>query len=70
MDALRLIPALLGMPSLAAAERALLARHLGRNLSRIERMVGFTIIERTRPLTTTGPGQKLLARVERLFREL
>jgi hypothetical protein len=62
LDQLRLILALPGMPSLAAAERALGARDLRHSLRRIERVAGFTIIERTRPLTATARGRAFLWR--------
>ncbi len=61
-DNLRLICALPSMPSLSAAERALASPGIRHHLLRIERMVGFTIIERTRPLTATPRGQVFLSR--------
>lgn len=61
-DNLRLICALPAMPSLSAAERALGQPGIRHHLLRIERMVGFTIIERTRPLTATPRGQAFLWR--------
>jgi hypothetical protein len=67
LETLRLIHALPGMPSLAAAQRPLGTRRIRHNLTRIERMIGFTIIERTRPLTGTGRGQVCLARTEPLI---
>lgn len=67
LDNLRLVLALPGMPGLAAAERTLGARRLRHKLSRIERMVGFTIIERTRPLTATERGQTFLWRAGNLI---
>jgi hypothetical protein len=67
-DKLRLILALPGMPSLSAAERALATQGLRHKLRRIELMLGFTIIERTRPLAATDSGQVFLARTEHLIR--
>ncbi|MFE2749039.1 hypothetical protein ACFXKX_32675 [Streptomyces scopuliridis] len=68
-DKLRLILALPGMPSLSAAERALGTQGLRHKLRRIELMLGFTIIERTRPLAATDSGQVFLARTEHLIRD-
>lgn len=70
LDQLRLIVALPGLPSLAAAERALGARSLRHSLRRIERMAGFTIIERTHPLTATARGQAFLWRAGNLINSL
>lgn len=59
------VPVVAPGEALAAVAAAVIPARPG-----IERMLGFTIIERTRPLTATDPGQVLLARNELLMRSL
>ncbi|MGW3209250.1 hypothetical protein [Streptomyces sp. NPDC001135] len=66
-DNLQLICAFPSMPSLSAAERVLNSPGIRHHLLRIERMVGFTIIERTRPLTATPRGQAFLWRAAQVL---
>ncbi|MET8331556.1 hypothetical protein [Streptomyces sp. NPDC005181] len=70
IDTLQLLVQLPGQPSLSAAARRLGVHDIRHPLLTIERILGFTIIERTRPLAATGPGQRFLARIEHLTRSL